>query len=457
MIKSKPTILIVDDELSIRESFGLILEDYYNLLLAASGEAALKKTVDEKVDLVFLDIRMPGLDGLETLKRMKEIDDSLQVIMVTAVNDVQKAAQAVKFGAKDYVVKPFDVELIRNMTKKTLGGRELEEQGKKARAEGLRQEIPEIIGTSPRIEEVANIIENISRKDINILLAGEQGVEIEHFARVIHDKSERSSLPFKIIQIEKESKEAQIQKIFGSESGSSTFTLEKEKGILEEMGSGTLLIKNIDNLDLKLQEELATTLKEKEIKKEGRNISQPFNARIISSTSSNPKELAASGKLSNSLVGLIGEAFLEIPPLRERSTDIPLFASYFLEKFNLKYNKEIKGFSKDCLEILSGYPWPGNVEELKSLVENLVLIAEEEYIAVDLLPIEILLRSSTFFATDEKNKVTLESLWSDFEKDYIKDTLERANFDENKTGLILGLKSMALKAKLESLGLSKNP
>ncbi|MCX5726362.1 MAG: response regulator, partial [Candidatus Saganbacteria bacterium] len=189
---NKPTILIVDDEFSIRESFGLILEDSYNMLLAASGEAALKKIVDEKVHLVYLDIRMPGLDGLETLKRMKERDDSIQVIMVTAVNDVQKASQAIQFGAKDYVVKPFDVELIRNMTNKTLGRRELKEEGKKARAEGLREEIEEIIGSSGKIEEIANIIENISGKDMSILLAGEQGTEFELIAKAIHNKSERS-------------------------------------------------------------------------------------------------------------------------------------------------------------------------------------------------------------------------------------------------------------------------
>ncbi|MCX5726416.1 MAG: sigma 54-interacting transcriptional regulator, partial [Candidatus Saganbacteria bacterium] len=348
------------------------------------------------------------------------------------------------------------VELIRNITNKALGRRELKEEGKKARAEGLREEIEGIIGSSGKIEEIANIIENISGKDMSILLAGEQGTEFELIAKAIHNKSERSSYPLRIIQIEKGGNDFTRSRILGSEQGSSTYTLEKEKGILEVAGAGTLLIKNVENLDTKLQEELADVLREKEIKKEGRSISIPFGARVICSTTSNLKELAASGKFSNKLFGLISESYLDLPPLRERSADIPIFVSYFLEKFNSKYNKEIKGVSKDATEILAGYPWPGNTEELRSVIENLVLTAKEEHIGADLLPIEILLNSSAFFAADEKNKVALEALWSDFEKDYIKNTLERTNFDENKAGTLLGLRSMALKAKLESLGLSKN-
>jgi len=455
MNKNKPTVLIVDDELSIRESFSLILEESYTPLLAASGEAALKKIVDEKVDLVYLDIRMPGMDGLETLKRMKEIDSSIEIIMVTAVNDVQKASEAVKLGARDYVVKPFDVPVILTMTKKTLGAKELTKEGRKAQAKAIRRGIPEIIGNSPRIEEVARIIENISKKDVAVLFVGEPGVEIELLSRIIHEKSSRASAPFKVINIEKEPVEFIRSKIFGSERGTSIFTLSKEKGILEEGAGGTLLIKNIENLDARLQEELAKVLETKEIKKEGSYLPISLNIRVISATSQNLKELTVKGKFSKALYELISEAYIEIPSLRERITDISVFISYFLEKYNMKYNKRIKGFSKDALEILSGYTWPKNVEELRVLIENLVLTTEEEYITVDQLPIDILLHSTAFFGTDEKKRVTLEALWTRLEKDYIRDTLEKVNFDEAKAGIILGLKPVALKAKLESLGLSK--
>ncbi len=449
----KSSVLVVDDELSIRESFSLILEERYNVLLAASGESALKKLVDEKVDLAYLDIRMPGMDGMEALKRMMEIDNDLTVVMITAVNDVQKASEAIKLGAKDYIVKPFNVDDIQRMTEKILKKNELKKEAKEVRSAGEPLKGLEIIGKSKAIIHIIELIERSAEDDSSVLIYGKAGVESKAVATTIHRESKRASKSFKTLNIMGKAENLLKAALFGSGKGTSSETLKKEKGILEESNEGTLFLENIDKLPLSIQKEFAGSIKNKEIKRIGSATPIPINVRIISTTSVDLKELTRQNSFSKELFDLLSETIIEIPPLSDRSGDIPMLLDYYREYFAGIYNKTISGFSEDALEVLTSYSFPGNTEELKNLVKQMVLKSEGDEITLKDAPLDIMIKSAAFTETEESKNLTFEEIYSDLEKSFIKKILEKTNNDIEKTSKICGLNLSAFQAKLESLGI----
>lgn len=455
MEETKDTILIVDDEMSIRESFNLILRDHYNVILVASGEAALKKSVDQKISLVYLDIRMPGMDGLETLKHLKSIDKNIEVIMVTAVNEVQKAVEAIKRGARDYIVKPFDVHKILNMTGEILKHKALRKEIKNLHLAGaglLDKE--ELIGSTEKINSIRSAIEKISDKDFNLLVEGPIGTEKQTICKLIHYQSARSSKNIVIVDIPSNASELYLKNIFwGSGKGASVHQLEKKEGLLEKSSGGTLVIHNIENLNLNFQKELFTALKDKAITREGSSETIVFNVRILSTSNSNLKELVDKGLFNAELYGLISELIIEIPNLSARSMDIPLLANYFLEKFNQQHDNYIKGFTKEAMDILIAYKWPGNTEELKSLVEWLAITRQAEFIAVNDLPIDILLKSPAYLASEDDKNMTFDMAFYAFEKQYTEEILIKSNNDKVRAAKLLGLNLPALAAKLDYLGI----
>jgi len=456
MNEKKQTILVVDDELSIRESFALILSESYNLLLVASGEAALKTIADSKVDLVFLDIRMPGLDGIEALKRIKEIDKDSKVVMVTAVNDVQKASETVKLGAQDYVVKPFDVDTILSMCERILAKAILEREAKEAREKAKVKVKPiEVIGQTFKVKEVEEIINRVSKKDTPLLIEGEIGIEAEYIATLIHELSERRLKPFIRFNGRDVSEEVLKSSLFGRGGGIGVFTLKKEKGALELAHEGTLFLNNIELLPPGLQASLKEVILKKEFKREGSISPISIDVRIIAYSGALLKELVKEGVFDKELYELLSETIISLPPLRERSTDIPFFISYYVDKFNDKYNKSIKGFTKEALDILSGYSWPGNVLELETILERLISIKDADYIGVGDLPFDIILNSSTPLLGDEIRELNLEGIYSKFEKELMLRLFKKYGSDIRKIAKILGLQPPALSVKLNTLGIKE--
>jgi DNA-binding NtrC family response regulator len=364
-------ILVVDDELSIRESFTLILEGKYKILTAASGEAAIKHTADQKIDLIYLDIRMPGLNGLETLKRIKEIDPTVEVVMVTAVNDVQKAGQAIKLGARDYIIKPFDVEAIQKMTEAILRRRQFIQEGKIIQEEAHKKTL-QLIGGDEKIEAIAQIIQKIAPTNLRVLILGEAGTEKELVARLIHEGSQRRELPFASFPLSEASSPAQVKiNLFGLEKGSTTADLRKKAGILEDLRGGTLLLNHVEHLDLSA-------------------ISQkPVEGRLLAS--SDKPDLAEKRK---EIFDYFSEVLVSLPPLRERISDLPLLVKHFLELFNRENGREVKEVSKEAMEVLFNYSWPGNVDQLKLLLERLVITATSDQITSADLPLDLLVKST---------------------------------------------------------------
>lgn len=326
-------ILIIDDELSIRESFLLILEDKYQVHLAPSGEAGLKILNDKKIDLAYLDIRMPGLNGIQTLKKIKEADPNIEVVMVTAVNDVQKTSEAVRLGAYDYVVKPFEVNHILKLTEKLLRKKSIKTEEIKA-AQTLEEKKLINIGNSEKILKVLNTVSKLKKED-HVLLVGEVGTEKELIASLIYEKRTGRKTGLKSLFLSKSMSHKQIKDMVNTES--------------------TLFIDNFEYL---------------------------------------PKDTKPLNFIAGSSQELNLESFvvIKLPRLAVRIPDIPVLALHFLEKFNLAYRNNLE-FNQEALETLSNYKWPGNTAELETIIERLVLSLNKKQIEIQDLPFSIMTKT----------------------------------------------------------------
>ena len=429
MNKAK-TILAIDDELSIREAFKLILSDDYDLQLAASGEAALQKVADQKIHMAFLDIRMPGMDGLETLRKILQIDPSVRVIMVTAVNDVQKASEAIRVGAVNYIIKPFDVEQILKIARQTLDEHELREE---ANFMGRRPE-DLVLGQSDKIHQLEKELAELSALEEAIVISGPLGTEKEKAAKLVHYNSRRRFGPFVTMDLgETVSSQAAKLMFYGRVSGESIYMLSTEKGALERANGGTLVINNFENLPLSFLNALKENVKDRTFAKVDGMSSLPLDVQIIFTTS---------------LVDTGWSKEICIPPLRERLTDIPYLLEHFLERYKRIYQRTTKGFTKAALDVLTGYDWPGNALEMENLVRGELSSGNPEWITLKMLPINILI--STFGTThsEEAGKLEYESLLEEFEKEWIKKALSFAKGNHQEASRLLGITPAILSAKI---------
>jgi DNA-binding NtrC family response regulator len=404
-MNSTGKVLVVDDELSIRESFSLILGSKYQTLLAASGEAALKYAADQKLDLAFLDVRMPGLDGLATLKRLKEIDPELEVVMVTAVNDVQKASEAIKYGAKNYLIKPFDVQAILKMTEAILRRKSLIVEEENIRKGTDKRQI-KLIGQSEKIEAVFRQIKKIAAKNLRVLVLGEPGTERAAVAELIHEESPRAELPLRSLSLTEELTAAGIKKlVFGSEQGLTTADLKKLTGILDEVRGGSVFLDHVEYLPAGLFT--------------GRSVEARLMAGGLPDLADRSKETYE----------FFSEALVTLPPLRERISDLPLMINHFVGLYSEEYGKEITGVAPEVEEIFSNYGWPGNTAQLNAVIRNLVLKAETNRIKVQDLPLDLLLPSSA--AGGE--------YFSSFEKAYSQNIIDWAGGDKERAAAVLNI------------------
>src|SRR3989339_943971 len=404
MNNTTSTVLVVDDETSIRESFKLIFTGRYNLVQAASGEGAVKQIVDHSVDVAYLDIRMPGMDGIETLKRLKEISPQTQVVMVTAVNYVQRASEAVKLGAFNYVVKPFDVNFLLDLTEKLII-----RKGMLSVFGGIRSECP-----SPFIRGMGKV-EKIAASNDWVLITGEPGVEKEWLARFIHQQSKEVK-PFMVFNVNGKSAGFIESKLFGQVGGETVADIRREPGLVEE--AGTIFIDNIDLLPKRLQNKLVEV-----------------TARLIGGTSE--KEITFENGLKSKLLQMIN-----IPSLRERAAGISEIIDYFFNKSKALHGGIVKEISKEAKDLFMSYSWPGNVEELSVTIDKLVLVGENPVINIDDLPLHLLISSADVIA------LPFEEVFTDFEKRFIKQLIEKNDGDLLKTAQMLGIQPYILETKI---------
>ncbi len=451
MKSDKPCILIVDDEESIRESFSLILQDDYELISVSTGEAALKKAVDHKIDLVFLDIRMPGMDGMETLQRLKKIDPSVEVIMVTAVNDVQKAGESVKIGANNYIVKPFDVSQIISMAKALTRGKQLLASASRIREESLSApSFPELAGLSKALQAMMEKALELADSELPILILGEPGTEKETVAYTIHSSGARKGSRFGVLDLPKGLNEIDIyKKIFGSGKGTFVYDLDKSSGMLERFAGGTLLINNIENATESLIKALAEASEKKTARRHGSSQDIPVDIRFIFSSSDN---VSSSGETpENPALERLFSKSLLIPPLRSRREDIQDICQELVLQLGKSLGRKTKELSLDAQEILSSYPWPGNYNELHGVLKKAIASSGNEVLTTQDLPFSLLMWSPAFSYIEEAYGSSLDSLNSLFEKEFILKILKKCNFEIQTAAKVLNMNKNILISKIETL------
>ena len=370
-------ILIVDDDVDICLMLSALMERAgLTHLLAHDGGTALQMVRREKPDVLLVDIRMPGMDGLEVLKQVKEVDSDLPVVLITAYADIPASVAAIKAGAYDYLSKPFEHRQVLQTVRQALADR-----NRKLRSlagQGLEDyDLREMMGPSDAVTRILREVRQVAQSDFSVIIQGETGSGKELVARAIHHLSRRASAPFVPVDCGAIPETLIESELFGYEKGAFTGAAGPKSGKFESAHGGTLFLDEITNLPLGSQAKLLRALQEKVVYRLGGVRPIKINARILAAANQIPKDLAASGLLREDLYFRLNEFIISIPPLRERKDDIPYLAKRFLDITNQELHKQVHKFSEECLEALLSYNWPGNVRQLRSVIRRAVLLADD--------------------------------------------------------------------------------
>jgi two-component system, NtrC family, response regulator AtoC len=439
----KASILVVDDEYGVLQSFKMVLGSDYNIYLAESGEKALQIYGETSIDLILLDILLPDTNGIDLLKKFKAIDPEVEIIMVSAVKDVKTAVEAMKFGAYDYIVKPFVVEEIINVV-----GRAVEKRCLERKVTYLKDELErftpfeKIVGKSPEMQEIFELISTISNSDGAVLIQGESGTGKELVARAIHRLGNRKDEPFVVINCAAIPETLMESEIFGHTKGAFTGASTVKIGKLELADKGIVFLDDVDTLDISMQAKLLRVIQEKEIERLGSTKLIKINVRFVAASNKNLTKLAEIGHFREDLFYRLNVFPVVLPPLRERREDIPLLLDHFLELYSKNNGKPLKKFSGSAEKILvEHYEWPGNVRELQNLVERLATITKGNVI----FPKSV---SDVSLNKKEIKDIPLKDAVEIFEKDFINDVLKRVRGSRKDAARILGIHRNTLIKKM---------
>ena len=387
-MNQKARILVVDDERAMREALhDWLREDGYDVGLAESGEKAVSMAQDRTWDAVLLDLKMPGMDGLETMKRLKEIIPDAEVIVITAYATVDTAVQAMKEGAFDYVVKPFDPDEIELQLRKIMQHKALviENLLLRQRLE-QREGYDEIIGESDAMQGIFDLITRVAPTESTVLITGESGTGKELIAQAIHANSERCYMPFIAVSCGALPDTLLESELFGYEKGAFTGADHTKKGRFEMAHKGTIFLDEIGDISLKTQVDLLRVLQRKEIRRLGGAQEIQVDVRILAATNKDLQQAIHEDRFREDLYYRLNVISIHVPPLRERKEDIPLLAQAFVKRFALTMNKEPVNLSQSALKLLVDYHWPGNVRELENIIERALVIGQGTEITPQDLP-----------------------------------------------------------------------
>jgi len=367
-MSSSPSILVIDDEQVAHKALAPLLESEFSIQSAYSGPEGLEKVNLTVPDLILLDLSMPEMSGLTVLKKLRENDKDIPVIILTAYGNVDSAVQAIKLGAADYIEKPFVDGKLKQAVRAILKG--------KQDAEELSSELG-IVGKSPQIQKVWQLVKKYGATDLPILLRGETGTGKELFARALHGISKRHRGPFVPIDCSALPESLVESEIFGYEKGAFTDADRSKPGRLEWANGGTLLLDEIGNLPLRYQAKLLRVLQEQQYIPLGARKSRSLDVRLVSASNTDLRKATQHGSFREDLYYRVSGVIIELPPLRERGGDIELLTHHFVEKYGRKYNKPTLKISQEAMDLLLSYHWPGNVRELEHLIAGAVILANQ--------------------------------------------------------------------------------
>ncbi len=372
-------ILVVDDEPEVGWLFGRVLgEDGYQILTARTGEEALAKIEKEQPDLIFLDVKLPGQDGIALLRNIQQSRSRRLVIMLTGHGEVRTAVEAMKLGAYDYLIKPLPNDRLKIIVRHAL-----QTVGLSREVNGLKQEVSKrwtcdrFIGASPQMQKVFELVRKVATHDVTVLLRGESGTGKELVARAIHAESHRREHPFVPLDCATLPEALVESEIFGYEKGAFTGALDRKPGRFERANEGTLFLDEVGNLAPHLQMKLLRVLQEGEVERLGSKESISVDVRLIAATNMDLEYLMRRGTFRDDLYHRLNVFVICLPPLREREGDPELLGRFFLERFNRELNRSVQGISDEAMALMHRYGWPGNVRELQNTIKSAVILAED--------------------------------------------------------------------------------
>ncbi|MCK5322760.1 MAG: sigma-54-dependent Fis family transcriptional regulator [Desulfobulbaceae bacterium] len=389
------TVLIVDDEKSIRKALGMILAKNYHVWAAKDGPEAMEICQKEKPDAVLLDVGLPGIDGMEVLRRVKKEDPDVMIVMVTAVEDVKIVVEAVKLGAYDYLVKPINAQEVLLTLQNALENKQLKDRIRLIQKPNVDRYKFDLIGRSAQAESMIEMAGKVSKSiDTPVLIVGETGAGKGVLARIIHYSTDPESGPFVTVNCGAIAKDLVESELFGYERGAFTGAVtEGKKGRFEEAAGGTLLLDEIGAMPLSAQVKLLGVLEERSFNRVGGSKAIPVSSRIIAATNTDLENAVEQGLFRIDLFYRLNVVKIEVPPLRERADDIIVLAEHFMGEFNQKLGKQFHDISSEAKEIMLKYNWPGNVRELRNVIERIILLEEgpsllPEYLSLSAVPIK---------------------------------------------------------------------
>jgi DNA-binding NtrC family response regulator len=437
------TILIIDDEKSLLELLTVVFKkEGYAVRTAPSAAGGFEILAKEEVDLVVTDIKMPGADGMDILRYARENLPDLPVILITAYGSIPQAVEALKAGALDYVVKPFDVEELKIIAGRGLAARRLKQENLLLKRDlKSRYSFEQMIGKSRPMQEIYILIEKVASTDSTVLITGESGTGKEMAARAVHLQGSRRDHPFVSINCAALPENLLESELFGHVRGSFTGAVSDKKGMFELAQRGTLFLDEVGEMSPWTQVKLLRALQERKVRRVGGADEIPVDVRIIAATNQDLKKRIAEGKFREELFYRLNVISVDMPPLRKRVEDIPLLIAHFLQKYCEKMGKRPKRFTPDVVGLLESYAWPGNIRELENVIERIVAIEDRETVTVSCLPPDIV--------TPQKKKIETQEMFSpgfsltrhldELTKKYIQEALAITGGSLQKAAPLLGL------------------
>jgi two-component system nitrogen regulation response regulator GlnG len=469
-------IIVADDEESMRWVLSKALKKKgFTVDLAKNGDEAMLMIKSNPYDLAIIDIKMPGMSGLDLLAKIKEMKSELLVVIMTAEASMKNAIEAMKRGAYDYITKPFDLDVVDAILEKIDKARQMTSQVTllKEELKGRYQLEKTIIGNSPAMREVYKTIGKVAPSDVTVLIQGESGTGKELIAKAIHFNSRRLGKPFIAINCAAIPKELLESELFGFEKGAFTGAVERKLGKFEQANGGTLFLDEIGDMPLDLQAKILRVLQEKEITRTGGNQSIPVDTRIVAATNQDLEEKVSQKSFREDLFYRLNVVPLQLTPLRDRNEDVPLLVDYFLKNCCAEYQVPLKRCSADALRLLTSYPWPGNVRELENTIKRAVILSSDPLLtAADFssLPsqkmghlrseelsleaiVDLKLRSSLGNLDKMESGDLYGMVLEQIERPLIRFVLEKTRNNQVKAADVLGINRNTLRKKIHDLGI----
>ena len=444
------TILVVDDDEGMRDTLSAILKRDYDIRVAATGEEGLSVLKKADINLMLLDVRMPGMSGLEVLKVVRDHYSEVEVIMVSAINEVEVAVQAIKDGAYHYINKEFDYDGLRSLVRNALQRQDLSRRVVSLSAQVADQNEREfVLGPSQVMREIVTMVKKVADLPATVLILGESGTGKELLARLLHKESGHADAPFIAVNVAAIPKELVESTLFGHERGSFTGAHRQQLGKFELAAGGTLFLDEIGDLGLDLQAKLLRAIQEGEVERVGGTKPIKTNFRLVVATNVDLEKAVRDGQFREDLYYRVNVIPIKLPPLRERKDDLPDLARLFASRYVAKCRKDMQGISDGALKTLKEYHWPGNVRELENLVERVVAVCDKEWVTEDDLPVEYQLARISSESTGRED--LLQTACDTFERNFILRALERSEWNVSAASRYLGVPLSTLKHKMGRL------